>query len=932
MDRSRVSRTKSLAQTGTSVLAVLSACVAFPAAAQQDDTATDVGAPVPDLSTSDQSGGAIVVTGTRLGGFTAPTPLTSLGTEALENKAIQSVTDLIYDIPALTFNQNNSQVSEAIGASNLDLRSLGPKRTLLLLDGRRFAATDPSGGVDISVIPTALIKQVDIVTGGASAAYGSDAVSGVVNIELDDRFEGIRGTLQYGQTTHNDHHSPSASLAVGKAFFDDRLHVVVSGDYYENDGQLSQAERDWGNRDYALLTNPAYTPSNGEPQRLVLPNSTTSQLTYGGVTALSNPANLRGIQFGPGGTVLPFNYGTNVGNTFMTGGDGETPMTGANITPEYQRISGFGKVSFEISDTATIYADMLWARSDAFADQLPNPDPGNLVIQRDNAYLPESVRALIPADGTLRIGRLNGEDGVFSTNTVTTVARYGAGVTGTVGDGNWNYDAFVQLFRNDYDRKDFHNRNEQKWLQAVDAVYDPASESVRCRINVDMNPANDDPACVAANVFGAGSISPEAVAYYTGTSTLQSKQQQDVFAIGVTGSPFSLPAGDVQVAFGAEHRREAVSATSDAVSQAGGWRQINAKPLDGSYTVNEGYLEVGVPLLEDVAFARELDVNGAVRFTDYSTSGSVVTWKAGVNYTPFYGVRLRGTVSRDIRAPSVNELFSGQAQAVPLIIDPVTNKSQATPVLTGGNPDLAPEKADTWTVGAVLQPGFLPGFQVSVDYYSIKINEAISALEGQDVVDACYIDNQTNLCSAITRDSTNTITLVQATLFNAETLSTDGVDIEALYRTDLGGGALTARSLVTYVHELKSSATGDLAGVPGSNGPPHWRGNVGVNWRGDKLRFGALFRFVQGGLYNARYVEGGGPNSINNNHLGSRGYVDVNASYELTDNFEVFGKINNLLDNDPPVSVIPITASTAARSVFYDRVGRFVTGGVRFQF
>lgn len=873
----------------------------------------------------------IVVTGTRIAGFNAPTPVTALNQQQLQAKAARSVSELLLDIPALRFNQNTGTVSSPTGASNLDLRALGPNRTLLLVDGRRFAATDPTGGVDINVIPAVLINKIEIVTGGASAAYGSDAVSGVVNITLDDRFEGIKGDVQYGQTTYDDVHEPGASLAVGKSFMDGRLHLVAAGDVYKNTGQSDQSSRPWGRKDYAVLTNPAFAPGNGQPQRLILPGSTTSQLTFGGVTALSNIAALRGIQFGPGGTVLPFEYGSNVGTSLMTGGSGARLTRTANILPRYNRQSGFGRASFDLTANVSIYADVLYSRNEASADQTPNLDSGTIRIRRDNAYLPAAVAAIMDANrvATLQIGRINAEDGVFKSKSITEVLRYSGGAEGTFG-GSWKWSGFAQLTRNDYTRDDQNNRITANFLNAVDAVVNPATGRIVCRSTL----TNANNGCVPANLFGAGSISREAVNYYTGTSRLRSSQSQDLYAVNLTGKPFSIWAGDVSIAVGGEYRREAVRATSDPISQASGWRQINAQPLNGSYNVKEAFGEIVVPLLKDSPLGRKLDVDGAVRVTDYSTSGTVTTWKGGANYTPFDSVRFRGTISRDIRAPNVNELFSGQTQLISNIIDPLTNRSLATPQFTGGNPALQPERAKTYSAGIVIEPSFVPRLHLSVDYYSISIKDAILSLTGQQIVDACVTLGQANLCDAITRDPvTNSITRVQATLFNAAAVATNGVDIEAAYSFPLGSGSLNIRALGTYVNKLTTTINGvttDTAGQTGATGGvPHWRGNLFINYRDDRLTAGGLIRWVQGGKFNNLYVGG---IDINDNSVGGRGYLDLNAGYKVLQGVELFTKINNVFDRDPPPTPQPIVQASAAGSVFYDRIGRFISVGARFKF
>ncbi len=308
-------------------------------------------------------------------------------------------------------------------------------------------------------------------------------------------------------------------------------------------------------------------------------------------------------------------------------------------------------------------------------------------------------------------------------------------------------------------------------------MLNPATGQPACRSTL-TDPTNG---CVPANVFGQGSVSAAAVAYYTGTSWVLQEQHQDVYAFKVDGSPFSLWAGPVSTALGVEYREEKIAVDSDPISRVSGWRQINTQPLNGSYDVKEGFLEVGVPLLKDLTFARLLDLNGAVRHTDYSTSGGVTTWKVGFNFEPTDEVRFRGTVSRDIRAPSLNELFSGQSQGIAPQIDPVTNLQRSIILLTGGNPNLLPERALTHTAGVVYQPAWVEGLRLSVDWYSIKVEDAISSLAASAILDGCYKQNQTSLCSQITRDANNVLTSVSATLINAAKTETSGVDFEAAY-------------------------------------------------------------------------------------------------------------------------------------------------------
>lgn len=878
----------------------------------------------------DESLEIVTVTGTRLSGFNAPTPVTMITSEDLQVKAIRNVADLMQDVPALRINFNTGQVSAPIGSSNLDLRALGPNRTLLLLDGRRFGSTDSSGGVDVNVIPATLIKRVEMVTGGASAAYGSDAVSGVVNVFLENEFEGFKADAQYGISRYGDVRQPGASATFGRALLDGRMHVVLSADHSRNSGQLSQSSRPWGRGNWSVLANPNYAPGNGQPQRLMLPNSLLSNMTYGGVTAVTSIPALRGLQFLPGGQVAPFVYGANVGATFMTGGGGQSIMGDANIMPILERTSLFGHVSYDLTESTELYVDALISRSLAYADQLVNTDTGNLTIRSDNVFLPQQIRNILAANGnpaTFQMGRLDTEAGVFYTDVATKVQRYTIGLDGTM-FGDWNWGAYVQAGRNDYDRWDHNNRIVANYNRAVDSVLNPATGQPVCRSTLTA-PNNG---CVPANVFGQGSVSAAAVAYYTGTSWVFQQQKQDVIAFKVDGSPFSLWAGPVSTAFGVEYREEEIEVTSDPVSMARGWRQINTQPLSGAYDVKEGFLEVGLPLLKDLPLASLLDLNGAVRHTDYSTSGGVTTWKAGFNYSPVDQVRLRGTISRDIRAPSLNELFSGQSQGISPLIDPLTNLQRSVVLLTGGNPDLLPERALTHTLGVVYQPGWAEGLRLSVDYYTIELKDAISSLSATAILDGCYRQGQTGLCSQISRDANGALASVAATLVNAAKMETSGVDFEAVYGLPFGGGRLTFRGLATYVDELSttiSGATTDRAGQVGAGGTPRWRGNVSVDYRTPTFNVGALMRIVEGGAYDSTYVEG---IDINDNSVGGREYVDLHGSYRLNENFELFGKINNVFDKDPPATPQVLAGSLYAGSTHYDRIGRYFTGGVRIRF
>jgi len=876
----------------------------------------------------------VTATGTHIAGFDAPTPVTTVSREELQTKAVQRVSDLIIDVPAFAANQNFGRTSVAIGASNFDLRGLGPARTLLLLDGRRVAPTEPTGTIDTNIIPTSLIKSMDIVTGGASAAYGSDAVSGVVNIALDDRFEGLKGDFQYGISTYGDVQSPAASLTAGHAFVSDRLHVVGALDYYKNHGQLAQSSRPWGRNNYALITNP-----NGPPTRLEAANTRFSQLTNGGVAALNNIPDLRGIQFGPGGTVLPFNYGTSVGTQFMIGGDGGTMAGDANVLPELGRKAAFTRATFDVTDTIKVYADALYADIDAFSDSAyvaSNRAP--LSISINNAFLPQVVRDRMAADGakTFSMGRIVVEEGKSNTTVDNKVQRYGLGVKGEFAS-SWHWDTSVQFSKTTYHREDGNNQNLRRYGLGVDSVINPATNQPICRslLNAPTSTDADIANCVPINVFGAGSISPQALSYFTGTAVLDSEQKQTLAGANLDGRPFKTWAGDVSVAVGAEYRKDTIAATSDPISRASGWFNVNSKPLSGDVNVKEAYTEVDVPLLHDSPLGYALDVDGAVRLTDYSSSGRVTTWKGGLNYSPVADLRLRATVSRDIRAPSINELFSGQNQFVTNLIDPRNNSNPVVPLLTGGNPGLTPETSKAWTAGLVYQPAWAQGLHLSVDYYSFDITNAITTLSGQQIIDGCFKRQQTALCDAITLSPAGTITAVSGTLLNAAASATSGFDTELGYALPVGAGKVDMRLLGTFVDKLTTTINGvttDSVGQLGSEsagGIPKWRFVGSAHYIHPSFTAGVLIRYVDAGLYRTDYVQG---IDIDNNHIASRTYVDLDFSKNVLAGLELYAKINNVFDVFPPLAPSQITEPNYNGGSYHDRVGRYFKLGVRFQF
>jgi len=908
-------------------LLICAALVAAPAYAQQS----------PTDSKSD-----IVVTGTRLpAGVRAPTPLTVIGAQAIEDREPATLGEILQQIPSFAGidSPNTAGVnSRGGGQINPDLRGLGSSRTLVLIDGRRHVPTATTGSVDIKVVPTLLVQRVEVVTGGASAAYGSDAVAGVVNIVLKDDLTGVEGTAEGGISQRGDGNEERLSLAGGTHFGDGRGRVMAGFDYVSIGPIGTQLTRDWGQRDVGLITNPNFA-KNGLPNFIISPNVHSAITTPGGLI-VSGP--LRGIQFDPGGTISNFDFGQVFGST-MIGGDGGNHNENllALLGTPIQDFNALASAKYDVSDHVQLFAELSGGKSIVGGASQEARDRGNLVIQRDNAFLPQAIKDLMIADNlqTITIGRVSNDTGKIRLNRVDTTFEAETGVTANF--GGWTADAYAQYGRNDYDLKfGPNNRKQNEFFQAVDAVVGPSGNIV-CRSTL-TKPGNG---CIPVDVFGDGSETVNS--FVNGTARFKLITRQSVAGADIKGTPFSTWAGPVAFAAGAEYRRDSADGTSDAISQrvnangsVGGWILGNQLPEHGVIKVFEAYAEAQAPL------AKGLSLNAAARRTHYSLSGTVIPWKVGAIWDAIPGVRFRATRSRDIRAPNIAELFENGGSSNTNVFDPVLGRAVQIREIEAGNPSLRPEKADTVTAGAVFRPGLIPGLSASVDYYDIRIEDEIATLGAPTLAQGCFAGNQL-FCQSITFNPDGTIAFITNTRLNLASAKTRGIDFEADYsRKHFLGGSLSMQLLATRVLELQSSTPGGgtldrLGQVSNFNrtaGVPKWAGDAFVDYTRGALRLGLQARYVGAGVFSTLLHEGmGAANTINDNHVPPFVYLTATASYRVhtssTRSVELFAVVNNLFDTEPPM--IPSGAAggineSSTNGQFYDVVGRFVRAGIRF--
>ncbi|MDO6414345.1 TonB-dependent receptor [Sphingomonas sp. BIUV-7] len=910
----------------------------------------------------------ITVTGSRIvrDGYSAPTPVTVLGSADIAAQSPANISDFVNQLPAITpgstsANSSGSLSSGIAGINSVNLRGLGAGRTLVLLDGQRSVASSVSGIVDVNTFPQELVERVEVVTGGASAQYGSDAVGGVINFILDKKFTGFKLSADEGLSTYGDGHNYNFAATAGLSFLDDRIHVLLNGEYYHQSG-VNTIDRSWNDSGYFQINNPAYTATNGQPQRLVGSGFAPATYTSGGLVA-SGP--LRGTYFLGNGTTGQLNYGTTntVSSPWMIGGDGATTLAGHvgtnSLLPTEKRMAVFDRTSFDLTDDIQIYGQFSWNRYEGQSFYQQTPSTG-VTIQRDNAYLTSlypQVAAQMAANNltSLSIGTSNAGFPVPGSDNTREVFRYVAGASGkfSLFDRDWKWDAYYQHGVTKAHEELTNTWNNARMALAQDAVF--SNGQIVCRSTL-TNPGNG---CVPINRLGTSGPSQAALNYIYGAQQPYRDEtiKQDVASASINGELFNLPGGPVAIAIGGEWRKEQINGYVDPQFNSG-WLYGNYLVNKGQYNVREGFVEIDAPLFKG------FNLNAAGRYTDYSTSGTVQTWKAGATYSPIPDIKFRGTYSHDIRAPNLQELFAAGTARTNTVILPANSTIGAGSYQfvesTIGNRNLKPEKANTWTAGFVTTPRFLPGFTASFDYYDIKITDAIGSITAQNTVDFCYTGS-TAYCSNIAYSS-GTLSTITIQPFNFASQREKGFDIAASYRTELAAispnlpGAFSIHADVThYISNVIDNGIFpvDYAGVNGGSlagtySEPSWVYRVSAFYEINAFTFNLVGRGFSSGVYGNDYIEctSNCPTSttqyrtINDNSIKGIKYFDASvsvkvkaaghdASITLVVN-NIFNKAPVLIGNGPDGNNVPAAAQTN-RSL-YDVVGRVVRVSTKLKF
>ncbi len=969
----------------------------------------------------------VVVTGTRIPSpnLESVSPVTAVSAAEIKAQGVTRVEDMINSLPQAFAAQGAALSNGSTGTATINLRGLGATRTQVLIDGRRLMPGTPNttGGAlaaDINFIPSALIERVDVLTGGASAVYGADAVGGVVNFIMMKNFEGVRIDTQYGLYQHDNNNGVADVVQAAQNRAANKQFYQLPKDNVR-DGESSQVTMIIGVNSPDGKGNVTAYAGYRHVEPILQGNRDFSSCT------LNSGDDFASAGCGGSGTAFPARVGSFVvdpagpGNTFRAR-NGATDTYNFGPSNYYQRpddryvLGAFA--NYEINEWATAYADVMFMDDTSTYQIAPGGIfAGTFSVNCANPFLSAQQRGLLNATAasgggtcasnpagtfTGTVSRRNVEGGGRQGKTQHQQYRYVIGMRGDLND-NWNYDFAMQYGRVSFSQIQtgfFRTGAINNALNVVSVNGTPTCASV---VN------GTDTACVPYNIFQLGGVTQAALDYLETPSTQNGNLFERVvnFNIGgdLTEYGVKMPwAQDgVGVSMGAEYRRETLDYAADYVSSSGALNGSGgaSPPVNGSFDVYELFAETRVPIIQDMAFAKALTLELAFRYSDYSSIGTTETYKIAGEWEPIDGFRIRGGYNRAVRAPHVLELFSPQNVVLDGTQDPCAGLAASNPLVarcaslfnlttaqvlaieknpanqyngqTGGNPNLDPETADTYTLGFVFQPSFLPGFNISADWFDIKVKDFIGGIGADTIINRCLDTANPFFCNLVKRDSQGSIWLstngyVQDTTLNTGALRTKGIDFNASYRTDLENiglenmGGLSMSFVGTWLDELATQNLpgddyfdcagyyGTICSVSGglSSPNPEWRHKARVTWTtpfeyGDWFKDFSLslqwrhFNKVKLDAYSSDpQLNNTGLQYATDKTLGARDYFDLTASWTMRDNLNFRAGVNNLFDKDPPLNgssncpTGPCNGNTWPQ--IYDSFGRYLFIGLTADF
>jgi outer membrane receptor protein involved in Fe transport len=930
----------------------------------------------------------VVVTGSRIArrDYVSDSPITTVDQSAIAATGSPTLETSLNQLPQLAFSaSSNTNTSARGGQANINLRGLGPQRGLVLIDGRRVQPSSPEGSIDLNTIPSSLVDNVEIITGGASAVYGSDAVAGVANLKLRRNVEGVEVNAQYGRTGHDDGATKDLGLLVGGKFADGKGRAMVSLSYAERDRARYQ-DRDYLR--YQILV-PSLTTFTVGVAASNLPSQAAVNSVFAGYGVPAGQVS-RNSQFlvNTDGTLFTTRGPTNFR------GQVTSPLTISNDTlylavselysaqTPLKRYNLFGHVEYEVTPDVNLFVEgiftnyktetgALWANSGSSSGKplfvpVTNPfipaDLAQILSSRPNPTAPFTISGFIDDNVPRReVDEYN-------------VYQLSAGLSGRVEaiDASWN--VYGTFGKTDY--------------VATQYGY-PSSSAINTLLAA---PDGGRSVCPGGfNPFGFAPIDQGCVDFIARIAKNHTNLTQGAVEATLTGSLADLPAGPLQYAVGADYRENSYDFSPDAlISQGDLANYLPVAGSSGTAKVYEAFGELQVPLLRDAPLAHELSVNLGFRYSDYNTVGGVTTYRVEGAWSPIEAIRVRGGYARAIRAPSVGELFSADAQGqTPLgapgvlgsgdpcdvrgayraagaadagrvralclaqgvpanLVDSFTNVNPRTPFLSRGNRELDPETADTYSLGVVLRPRFdqplLSRLSVSVDYYNIALKDAIGLITNPVAAAQCFnpainpsYDPSNYYCQLLQRDPANgQLAQIVNPQLNLASYKTSGVDFQVDWKVDLEAlgadpkwGTLSLGVVASYLATYKIQ---NLAGAP-VNDYAGTIGNVQIDpfaaahptWKATTTLGWDVWR-VRTNL-RWRYLDA----MSNASNVGTTGtakgvgeisYFDLDALWRVDDDLELRAGIVNLADKRPPTLNVSYIGLQATDPYTYDLLGR----------
>jgi outer membrane receptor protein involved in Fe transport len=944
---------------------------ADPPAAAQDPAATPT-SPEDTASTND-----IIVTGSRIQrpDYAAPSPIVSLDAQALQRSGNNNITDFLLRVPALTNSRDgtrtagNSQGDGAIGGvglNTLDLRGLGPERTLVLVNGRRHVAGQAdSAAVDINSIPTDLIERVDVLTGAASAVYGADGVSGVVNFVMKRDLEGVRARFQSGISDHGDAANRFASVIAGHNFADGRANLTLAYEY-NADQPLANDDRSYlSSKDRVYFVNlDGYDPTRAGSYKVGPVGDLRYQYSSNqGIVYIGDQ-----VYRGDGVLYTPGRYLQNDG--YSVGGD-DTPVAGyiGDIFPRNRRHAANILTHFDASDAFKISLEGKFVQSTAttlgsYSGSYPNS------YQLDNPFIPPTLLAAAQAAGlsTVDVYRNNFDLPRRGEEDRRRTYRGVIDITGKLTE-HASYDVYYTYGRTDVRATKLNDRLNDRFLNALDGISDPVTGQPICR-SATARAAG----CLPLNSFGGNVANPASFAYFLSNPVSNARIDQHVANASLTGDFgqfFELPGGPIAFAVGGEYRREssrfrpAQALLDNLFYQYDEY--IIPTPSYGKFDVWEAFGELNVPLLKDKPFAELLSFGAAGRYSDYSTIGSTKAYQFNGIYSPIRAISFRGSYGRSVRAPNIGEIFRPQTGTSEFFNDPcyIPNRSLgsstrnanclATIQAAGGNPatfiasnnpdasnfipgtqqgnaNLRPEVARTWTAGVVLRPDFIPGLQIGLDWYDIRLKDAINTPGANTVAQLCVdqptLDN--DFCAAIDRrPGSGYISGFRVQPQNVAAFRTAGLELNATYRVSLGGeSALDLRLVGGYLDKLEQVATigADVQDNRDQPFRPKYNATFSPTLTSGPYSLSYNLRWQNGVRRFLKQDTDGNPSYVDPQYFRFKELWqhDIQAQVEASEGFSFYAGVNNLANQKPDIGFttnVPISP-----------LGRYFYAGARINF